>query len=71
LNQNITLKAISNKLNVSERHLNRICKQHFSKTVFQILQDIRIDKSKFFLKHTDEKVITIANNIGYDDPFVK
>ena len=56
---------------MSERHLNRICKQHFSKTVFQILQDIRIDKSKFFLKHTDEKVITIANNIGYDDPFVK
>lgn len=54
--------------NVSTRQLNRLIREEFGKSVFDLLHEIRIERAKRILLESDEKVICIATIVGYDDP---
>lgn len=64
----ITLQALSGLFNVSTRQLNRLVREEFGKSVFDLLHEIRIERAKRMLLESDQKVIYIATMVGYDDP---
>ncbi|PWU69580.1 MULTISPECIES: AraC family transcriptional regulator [Gracilibacillus] len=67
-NKKISTAVVANVFNISVRHLNRIYKQHTGLTVTEMIHQIRIDKAKYYLVHSDDKVINVAMKVGYDDP---
>lgn len=66
--QKVSISMLAKLFNISSRHLNRVFKQETGRTVIEMLHHIRVDKAKHLLMHTDEKVITIAMKMGYEDP---
>lgn len=67
-NEKISTSVLANVFNISVRHLNRVYKEYTGLTITEMIHQIRIDKAKYYLKHSDEKVINVAMKIGYDDP---
>lgn len=66
--QKITLHSLAALFNISTRQLNRIVREEFGTSVVERIHQIRIEKAKLFLTQTDEKVITVAGMVGYEDP---
>lgn len=64
----ITLESLAGLFNVSIRQLNRLMRQEYKRSVIDVLHDIRIERAKHLLVESDEKVITVATMIGYEDP---
>lgn len=64
----ITLQSLSGLFNVSTRQLNRIMREEFNKSIFDVLHEIRIERAKRMLLESDLKVITVATMVGYEDP---
>jgi len=64
----LTITMLSELFNLSPRQLNRVFKEETGKTIFEMIHSIRVEKAKHLLSESDEKVITIAANIGYEDP---
>ncbi|MDF2715853.1 MAG: response regulator containing CheY-like receiver domain and AraC-type DNA-binding domain [Paenibacillus sp.] len=67
LNQNITLKEISNILHFNCSYLGQKFKYHVNMTFNEYLLHKRMEKAKSLLKHTDLKVYEIANEVGYTE----
>ncbi|WP_309118516.1 AraC family transcriptional regulator [Paenibacillus sp.] len=63
----LTLQSLSELFNISSRHLNRLIRRQYGKSVVDVLHDIRIGRAKRLLLDTDEKVISIAALVGYED----
>jgi len=63
----ITLQSLSELFNVSARHLNRLLQEQFGKSAVDLLHDIRIARAKHLLLETDEKVLSVAASVGYED----
>ncbi|WP_181397669.1 AraC family transcriptional regulator [Gracilibacillus dipsosauri] len=66
--QKITIASLSELFNISTRHLNRTFKAETGKTVIEFIHHIRITRAMKLLTETNEKVIWIAMDVGYDDP---
>jgi AraC-like DNA-binding protein len=66
--QKITLELLSETFNISQRQLNRLIKNLTDMTIFDLLHHIRIEKAKYFLTSSDDKIINIATAVGYEDP---
>ncbi|CAM4071149.1 AraC family transcriptional regulator [Paenibacillus alkaliterrae] len=64
----ITLQSLSGLFNVSTRQLNRMMREEFNKSIFDVLHEIRIERAKRLLLESDEKVISVATMVGYEDP---
>jgi AraC-like DNA-binding protein len=64
----ITLESLAGLFNVGIRQLNRLMRQEFDRSVIDVLHGIRIERAKHLLVESDEKVITVATQVGYDDP---
>ncbi|OXM16301.1 AraC family transcriptional regulator [Paenibacillus herberti] len=64
----ITLQSLSELFNVSVRQLNRYMSQELGKSVVDVMHDIRIARAKHLLLESNEKVISIATMVGYEDP---
>lgn len=67
-NRKITLDTLSSIFNISVRQMNRLMKQETGASVIEWLHHIRIEKAKHYLTRSHEKVIAVANLVGYDDP---
>ncbi len=67
INENITLKEISDNLHYNCSYLGQKFKNHENMTFNQYLLDRRMEKAKFLLDHTNMKIYEIANEIGYTD----
>lgn len=67
-NEKISTAVVANVFHISIRHLNRIYKQYTGLTVTEMIHQIRIDKAKHYLIHSDDKVINVAMKVGYEDP---
>lgn len=63
----LTLESLSGLFNVSSRQLNRLMHEEYGKSVFDALHEIRIERAKHLLLETDEKVISVATMVGYED----
>lgn len=64
----IAIPALCELFSVSPRQLTRIFKETLGMSVVDMLHQIRIERAKRLLLETDEKVITIAGWVGYEDP---
>ncbi|WEG11063.1 AraC family transcriptional regulator [Pullulanibacillus sp. KACC 23026] len=64
----ISASELCDSFAISTRHLNRLFKQETGLTVLEMVHKIRIERAKYLLENTDEKIINIAFKVGYDDP---
>lgn len=66
--QKIKVSNLCELFNISSRHLSRIFKQFTDQTMIEKLHDIRMNRAKTLLLETDDKVLDIALQVGYNDP---
>ena len=52
---------------MSERNLNIICKNNFSKSVSEIIETRKLIEAKRMLLHTDKSVSEIGYELGYNE----
>lgn len=57
----------ANKMNMSERNLNIICKNNFSKSVSEIIETRKLIEAKKLLIHSDKTVSEIGFELGYNE----
>lgn len=63
--KSINLNDIADKVYLSPSHFSRMFKEVTDTTFIEFLTEIRIEKSKYFLKSTDMPIEVIAHNIGF------
>ena len=54
---------------VSEEHLRRLCRRRYGRSPMQHLTFLRIQRAKYLLSSTDDKIDSIARAVGYENPF--
>jgi AraC-like DNA-binding protein len=64
----LAISALCELFNISSRQLNRVFKQETGQTVTERIHQIRIDRAKQYLDEGDDKVINVAQRVGYEDP---
>jgi AraC family L-rhamnose operon transcriptional activator RhaR len=67
LSNELTLSHLSHISRWSERHLQRLFKQHTAQSFNRYLQSLRIQKSCEILRNTSFKISTVAEMAGYKD----
>lgn len=55
------------KLNMSERSLNTICRNNFKKSVSEIVETRKLIEAKNLLMHTEKTVSEIGYELGYNE----
>ncbi len=63
----IKISEVSDYVGMSEQYFCRYFKKNVGKTLTEYINEIRIDKATEMLGNTDEKVIDIAVQCGYDN----
>ncbi|WP_186445877.1 AraC family transcriptional regulator [Paenibacillus cremeus] len=63
----LTLSDLAERCQWSERHLQRLFKQHTGQTFRSYLQNVRIHHSCHALRTTQHKISSIAISVGYKD----
>lgn len=66
---NITRKRLAEIAGVSTDYYSRMFKRETGKSPMEYLTDIRIKKAEQLLIHSDEKLSTVANKVGFNDEF--
>ena len=64
-----TLYELAELATMSEEHLRRLCKQQLGRSPIQHVTFLRMHRASRLLATTDEKVETIAREVGYRNPF--
>ena len=67
-NPDISLNTVAGHVALSPAHFSTIFSQEMSVTFIDYLTNVRMEKVKEMLASTDEKVINIAFNVGYNEP---
>lgn len=65
LDENITIPILSNIVGTNQCYLKKGFKEVTGKTIFEFIQDNRMEKAKHLLKHTDKTIGDIALMTGY------
>lgn len=60
-----SLEELAHLCHVSPEHLRRICHRELGRTPMQHVASIRMEAARRMLEHTDEKMETIAQAVGY------
>ncbi|HWO97547.1 MAG TPA: AraC family transcriptional regulator [Bacillus sp. (in: firmicutes)] len=64
--ENITAESLSSVFGISTRYMNDIFKRKFNDTPLQYLQKIRIHQAKELLLQTDQDIVSICFEVGYE-----
>ncbi|PLR92008.1 AraC family transcriptional regulator [Bacillus sp. T33-2] len=64
--ENITADSLSSLFGISTRYMNDIFTRKFNETPLQYLQKIRINRAKELLLHTDQDIVSICFEVGYE-----
>jgi two-component system response regulator YesN len=64
----ISLNTVAAHVALSPTHFSTIFSQEMSVTFIEYLTNVRMEKVKEMLASTDEKVVNIAFNVGYNEP---
>jgi len=64
----ISLNTVASHVALSPTHFSTIFSQEMSVTFIEHLTSVRMEKVKEMLATTDEKVVTIAFEVGYNEP---
>ena len=65
--ERITLKSISEEVHFSVSYCNSVFKKGTRKPIVEYLIEMRMQKAKELLKHTNFTLPEIASKVGYDD----
>ena len=63
--EHITLDTLAQELHLSRTHANRILKKHYGVTFREKLISTRMKQAAWLLRHTDERIDRIAEDVGY------
>lgn len=66
-NENLTLLDVANYLNINKSYLCSLFKKELGKTFTSILNEIRIEKSKKLLLDSDDSILDIALQVGFNN----
>ena len=66
LDQNIKLENLAKLLDLSQFHFSRLFKQSLGLSPYQYLIEQRIERAKQLLKETNQSILDIALNCGYN-----
>ena len=64
---NISLTSVANYLNINKSYFSALFKRETGKTFSQVLNEIRVEKSKFFLVNTNMSMLEIALSCGFNN----
>lgn len=67
-NPDLSLQVMSDRLGISPAYLSTLFSQNESITFIDYLINLRLEKSKRLLETTNEKIIDITFDVGYNDP---
>jgi AraC family L-rhamnose operon regulatory protein RhaS len=65
--EKINRTSLAYLFRISSRQLNRIFKKETGVPVVTMIQRVRMNQAKKLLLETNEKIITVAGLVGYDD----
>ncbi|POP31405.1 AraC family transcriptional regulator [Lactonifactor longoviformis] len=68
--EDISLDILAEKFNISKFHLSREFKKYMGITVFQYIRDVRLQKAKELLRHTDLPISQICETTHLGSPNV-
>jgi transcriptional regulator GlxA family with amidase domain len=60
-----SLEELAHLCHISPEHLRRICHRELGRTPMQQVASIRMEMARRLLEHTDEKMETVAQAVGY------
>jgi YesN/AraC family two-component response regulator len=64
---NITLEEVANHVGLSKNHFCRLFKNELEDNFVSYVNKFRIQKAKFLMEHTNQKIKEIAVNVGLSD----
>jgi len=65
--EDISLSSLSERFHFSPQYIAKKFKEFYNTTVITYLTELRIEKARSLLLHTDLPVLEIANTLGYSD----
>ncbi|MDF2963423.1 MAG: hypothetical protein K0S39_5158 [Paenibacillus sp.] len=65
--ENISLPALSERFHFSPQYIAKKFKELYNTTVVTYLTEVRMDKARSFLLHTEMSISELANELGYTD----
>jgi two-component system response regulator YesN len=65
--QSVTLDDVANWCCVSKYHLGHMFKEEVGVSIIDYLNQIRIDKAKYYLESSDLPIQQISNSVGFQD----
>jgi len=68
--ENWNIEKLRKYSHCSGEHLRRLCRQHLGRSPMHQVTFIRMQRAAELLSSCDEKIETIANHVGYQNPFV-
>lgn len=63
----ICLKELAGLVNMNEQYFCRYFKKNVQKTITEYINDVRIEKAAMRLAESDEKIIMIAQDVGFEN----
>lgn len=64
----LTLQSTAQMVHISPSYLSVVFKQTLGKSFISYLTELRIERSKYLLQHTSQRVYEIGHAVGYDNP---
>ena len=64
----LSVKKISNILNISLYKLQETFKAFTDDTVYEYIKKAKLEKAKYLLRTTDMSILKIVNEVGYENP---
>lgn len=64
----ITLKLLSQNLNVSPNYISRLFKEDTGQSLFEYINEVRINKAKKLLKNGELKINEVGYRVGFKSP---
>ncbi|OUS77969.1 hypothetical protein B1748_04145 [Paenibacillus sp. MY03] len=69
LDDKMTLDMLATSVSLNESYLCRIFKQDTGKSIFQYINELKIDRAVELLKQRDARIKEVALSVGIEDPF--
>lgn len=64
-----TVSKLASRINVSPEHLRRLCLQQLGRSPMQQVTALRMQRATHLLATTNDKIESIAIDVGYQNPF--
>lgn len=65
LNEKIALGDLAKLTRLHENYLSQLFKKETGKTIMQYIQEKKLEQAEYRLKHTEESVLEIANDLNF------